>query len=254
MTLFQEWRAIVWRELWTWAPWPVWKAAVLPAAAAGSLGVGVALGAEALIPNADSLTLALGFLGIALGVGTWALYDWWRRWQAHQIARVNGDLFVLAQNLTTTVRQPLSIEKFTKGAEKILETRCEPSNREQKLEYLLACTVILNIGAGVWRLPELLAEPLFDPLFPLDRDPLQVWPELRVRLLETQVEDFYRQDFLETLEAFIPGVRRRHLEFLNCVAAPRCAVYKQDLMAAAWHPRRVEAWINQDRWDLLMDE
>jgi hypothetical protein len=31
----------------------------------------------------------------------------------------------------------------------------------------------------------------------------------------------------------------------------RCAAVKEDLMAAVWHPRRVEKWLEAGRWDLL---
>ena len=162
MTLFQDWRALVWRELWIVPPWPVWKAAVLPGVAAGTLGIGVALGATTLAPNADPLTLIFGFLGMALGSGAYALYDWWRRWANHQIARVNGDLFVLSQDLATVVREPISIQKFCSGVQRVLETRCETFERAGRIEYCLICLLTLCIGTGPWRWPELLAEPLFD--------------------------------------------------------------------------------------------
>jgi hypothetical protein len=34
-------------------------------------------------------------------------------------------------------------------------------------------------------------------------------------------------------------------------AIRRCSVYKEELLAAAWHPRRIEQWISAGRWDLL---
>jgi hypothetical protein len=34
-------------------------------------------------------------------------------------------------------------------------------------------------------------------------------------------------------------------------AQRRCAMLKEELMAAAWHPRRVWAWIEAGRWDML---
>jgi hypothetical protein len=34
-------------------------------------------------------------------------------------------------------------------------------------------------------------------------------------------------------------------------AKERCLAIKEDLMVAAWHPKRVEQFVQQDRWDLL---
>jgi len=38
---------------------------------------------------------------------------------------------------------------------------------------------------------------------------------------------------------------------LKAIAASRLAPLKEELMAAAWHPKRVERWIEAGRWDLL---
>jgi hypothetical protein len=34
-------------------------------------------------------------------------------------------------------------------------------------------------------------------------------------------------------------------------AKERCLTIKEDLIAAAWQPKRVKRWLEQDRWDLL---
>ncbi len=254
MTLFQEWRRVAWRELCVWPSAAMWTRGILPGVAAGSLGVGAAVGLLRMFPKMDSRIVSWGLIGTGGGLMLYELVSHWRSWSSRQISRAQGDLFVLAQDLTTTTRRPLSIEKFCSGVQYILETRYGPADREERLLYVIGCAVLLKDPGRPWTVPELLAEPLFDPLFPLERgDPLQVWQELRARILDGFESHVWSEDVCQTLDEMLPGVRRRHLEFLQR-AATRCAVYKQDLMAAAWHPRRVEAWINQDRWDLLTDE
>jgi hypothetical protein len=55
----------------------------------------------------------------------------------------------------------------------------------------------------------------------------------------------------DSLEAVLGKFKRAALARKKRRAQRRCAMLKEELMAAAWHPRRVWAWIEAGRWDMI---
>ena len=54
--------------------------------------------------------------------------------------------------------------------------------------------------------------------------------------------ELYHFAFQEFVDSILPEVRRRHAASYALVRA-RCESYKEELIAAAWHPTRVERWL-----------
>ncbi len=67
-------------------------------------------------------------------------------------------------------------------------------------------------------------------------------PDFSEPVLEEQLDTFYA--------AILKTSRNLYMEFLE-ECAERTAIYKEDLMKAAWHPCRVEKWLEAGGFELL---
>lgn len=67
-------------------------------------------------------------------------------------------------------------------------------------------------------------------------------PDFSEPVLEEQLDTFYA--------AILKTSRNLYTEFLE-ERAEQTAIYKEDLMKAAWHPRRVEKWLEVGGFELL---
>jgi hypothetical protein len=67
-------------------------------------------------------------------------------------------------------------------------------------------------------------------------------PDFSEPVLEEQLDTFYA--------AILKTSRNLYKEFLE-ERAEQTAIYKEDLMKAAWHPRRVEKWLEVGGFELL---
>jgi hypothetical protein len=67
-------------------------------------------------------------------------------------------------------------------------------------------------------------------------------PDVNDPILETQLDAFY--------QAILKTGHTLYAEFLE-ECAERTAIYKEDLMKAAWHPKRVEKWLEVGGFELL---
>jgi hypothetical protein len=67
-------------------------------------------------------------------------------------------------------------------------------------------------------------------------------PEESIPALEEQLDAFY--------EAVLKEGRKLYTDFLN-ERVEHTAIYKEELIAAAWHPRRIEKWLEVGGFELL---
>jgi hypothetical protein len=74
--------------------------------------------------------------------------------------------------------------------------------------------------------------------------PFKAYRKKLLRLLDHwndgELYHFALQDFVDRI---LPEVRRRHKKSYELVRA-RCGLFKEELIAAAWHPTRVAKWVN----------
>lgn len=252
MSLFQEWKAKLWQEFWAVKIPRTWTEAVKLGgffAGAGTVGFSVAVVIQKVLPM-HSDRIGTGFGVFALGMMIYPYVDYWNRFKRHQISIRDGDLVVLATNL---IQGESSTQEFLEGVQYILKTRYTNSDISEGVEYLLCILVLMSIHHPTWNWPDLLTESVFDPLFSEESFPLLSWIEIQKRVCKYLAEVAREVDpgiALDACARLCPGVRIRTQEFL-AKRKSVCDLYRQDLMAAAWHPKRVEAWIRQDRWDLL---
>jgi hypothetical protein len=225
MSLFQEWKAQLWQEFWAVRLPGAWRERVkLVAPVVGSALCGVSLAAGLLkwFPNRHDC-IGAGFGVISIGTMVYAYVDYWNRFKRIKIAERCIALNALCDDF---LGEWVSVQEFLKQASNLLESRF---GKDSVLGLIHLYTILMNHPSPI------LADKLFDPLFE-DQDPRVVSESIHTTFDPT---------------ASIPlGVQIRHKEFL-AKRASHCAVYKEELMAAAWHPKRVESWIRQDRWDLL---
>lgn len=106
------------------------------------------------------------------------------------------------------------------------------------------------VSAGVW--DQILAMQVWEKHYPELVRPICLEASLeRAQRLKRQLlrwisnlhdGELYHFSFEEFAKGVVAAVRRRHVAFLSQIER-RCAVYKEELMAAAWAPARVERWL-----------